>query len=284
MLRYLLLLACLLLLRMVAIAQPVNRAVDDDADKVYRVKPLRELGAAAIGLGVTIYSFQKINGKDDFDALALDRDDVPGYDRWIFPENTNRVSRASGASDIGFYTGIGLPFALFLDPDIRQDWFDITTMYFNAQAANGVLYAATPLGPSVVDRARPSAYYPEAFEDGTAPGKDLNAFFSGHVSTTATGTFFAAKVLSDYHPDWSGGQRALLYGAASIPPLYVAVQRVRALRHFPTDTVVGFGLGAAVGILTPHIHKRWQEKHRSSLGLSASFSGEAGGVGLGLVF
>ncbi|NJB86424.1 membrane-associated phospholipid phosphatase [Lewinella marina] len=284
MLRYLLLVICLLMLQMTPFAQTTIRKSDDDTEKVYRVKPLPELAAAAAGLGVTIYAFQKINGKDDFDANALDREDVPAIDRWIFPENTDRVSKASGASDIGFYGGIALPFALFVHPDIRQDWFDITTLYLQAQALNGLLYAATPIGPSVVDRVRPSAYYPEAFDDGTAPGKDLNAFFSGHVSTTATGTFFAAKVLSDYHPDWTGGQRALLFGAASIPPLYVAVQRVRALRHFPTDTVVGFGIGAAVGVLTPHIHKRWQEKHRSSLGLSASFVGDAGAVGFGLVF
>ncbi|MCP9236542.1 phosphatase PAP2 family protein [Lewinella sp. JB7] len=282
MLRYLILLV-FLFTQLFAFAQPTYRS-DDTTEKVYRVKPLPELGAAALGLGVTIYAFQKINGKDDFDATALDRNDVPGYDRWIFPDNTNRVSAASGASDIGFYTGIGLPFALFLDPGVRQDYLNVMTMYVQAQALNGLLYAATPLGPSVIDRARPSAYYPEAFEDGNAPGKDLNAFFSGHVSTTATGTFFVAKVLSDYHPDWTGGQRALLYGAASIPPLYVAVQRVRALRHFPTDTVVGFGIGAAVGVLTPHIHKRWQEKHRTSLGLSASYRGDAGAVGLGLRF
>ncbi|MBB4080947.1 membrane-associated phospholipid phosphatase [Lewinella aquimaris] len=281
--RYFFLFIALFLLSLTAFAQPSSGG-DEPTEKIYRVKPLPELGAAAVGLGVTIYAFQKINGKDRFDANALDRGDVPGYDRWIFPDNTNRISGASGASDIGFYAGIGLPFALFLHPTIRKDWFDITTMYVQAQALNGLLYAATPIGPSVIDRARPSAYYPDSFDDGSAPGKDLNGFFSGHVSTTATGTFFVAKVLSDYHPHWTGGQRALLYGAASIPPLYVAVQRVRALRHFPSDTLVGFGIGAAVGVLTPHIHKRWQEKHRSSLGLSGGFTGDAGVAGVTLTF
>jgi membrane-associated phospholipid phosphatase len=161
-------------------------------------------------------------------------------------------------------------------------------MYLQAQAANGLLYAVSPLGPLFIDRARPNVYYTEQFlengGDGTAEGGDLNGFFSGHVSTTATGTFFAAKVLSDYHPEWSGGKRALLFGAASLPAVYVSVQRVRALKHFPSDTVVGFIVGAAVGVLTPHFHKRWREKHRSSLGLSGSFTGEAGGLGLSLTF
>ena len=85
---------------------------------------------------------------------------------------------------------------------------------------------------------------------------NLNSFFSGHVSTTATGTYFFAKVLSDYNPQWTGKQRALLFGAATLPPLYVGVQRIRGLRHFPTDVAVGFGFGALIGILTPQIHKK----------------------------
>ena len=257
---------------------------DREEEKVYRVKPLPELGAAALGLGGTIYAFQVINDKDDFAVGDYDREDVPGYDSWAFPENLDRVERASGTSDIGFYAGIGLPFTLFFDRQIRRDWLDITTLYVQAQAANGLLYAVSPLGPMFIDRARPSVYYPERFPDGTADGGDLNGFFSGHVSTTAVGSFFFAKVLSDYHPEWSGGKRAMLFGLATLPPAYVSIQRVRALKHFPTDTVVGFGIGAALGIMTPHLHKRWQEKHRSKLGLSGAYSGDGAAVGLSLTF
>jgi membrane-associated phospholipid phosphatase len=31
--------------------------------------------------------------------------------------------------------------------------------------------------------------------------------------------------------------------------------RVRSLAHFPTDGLVGLGLGAAVGVIVPAIHK-----------------------------
>ena len=266
-----------------ALAQP-DRDDDEGREKVYRVKPLPELGAAAVGLGGTIYAFQVINDKDRFAVADYDRADVPGFDRWAFPENLDRVYRASGASDIGFYAGIGLPFTLFADREIRRDWLDVTTLYLQAQAVNGILYAASPMGPLVIDRARPSVYYPELFADGTADGGDLNGFFSGHVSTTAVGTFFFAKVLSDYHPEWSGRRRALLFGLASLPPAYVSVQRVRALKHFPSDTVVGFAIGAAVGVLTPHLHKRWQEKHRSKLGLSGAYTEGGAAAGLTLTF
>ncbi len=257
---------------------------DREEEKVYRVKPLPELGASALGLGATIYAFQVINDKDPITVADYDRADVPGFDRWAFPENLDRVDQASGSSDIGFYAGIGLPFTLFFDRQIRRDWFDVTTLYLQAQAVNGLLYAASPLGPLFVDRARPNVYYPELFEDGTTDGGDLNGFFSGHVSTTAVGSFFFAKVLSDYHPEWSGGHRALIFGLATLPPAYVSVQRVRALKHFPSDTVIGFGLGAAVGILTPHLHKRWQEKHRSKLGLSGAYSDKGAALGLALTF
>ena len=257
---------------------------DGDREKVYRVKPLPELGASLVGLGATIYAFQKINDKDPITVADYDREDVPGFDRWAFPDDLNRVDRASGSSDIGFYAGIGLPFTLFFDRRVRRDWFDVTTLYLQAQAVNGLLYAASPLGPLFIDRARPNVYYPSLFPDGTTDGGDLNGFFSGHVSTTAVGTFFFAKVMSDYHPEWSGGRKALLYTLASLPPAYVSLQRVRALKHFPTDTVVGFGIGAALGIMTPHLHKRWQENHRSKLGLSGAYSGDGAAVGLALTF
>ena len=283
MFRLFFLLPCLLLLWHTATAQRTP-AQDSPPEPVYRVKPLPELAASAVGLGATIYAFQVINDKDRINVADYDRADVPGFDRWAFPESFERAGEASAASDLGFYAGIGLPFALFVDPGARQEYFKVITMYFEAQAANGLLYAASPLGPLFIDRARPNVYYPEQFEDGTTDGGDRNGFFSGHVSTTATGTFFTAKVLSDFHPEWSGGTRALVYGLASLPPAYVSIQRVRALKHFPSDTVVGFAVGAALGILTPELHKRWQRRHRSSISVSGGLSDGAGALGLSMTF
>ena len=84
--------------------------------------------------------------------------------------------------------------------------------------------------------------------------KSTDSFFSGHVSTVTTSTFFIVKVLSDYHP----GLRKkwpLLYGAATLPALWTAYFRLRAGKHFPTDLITGYFIGAAIGIGVPQLHK-----------------------------
>lgn len=253
-------------------------------DKVYHVNPLLEGGTAVLGMGATVYFFQKINDKDGFSNIELSRDDIPGIDRWALSKQPKNREKAQKASDAGFYPAIALPFTLFLSKKICKDWLDITSMYLQAQAANGLIYAVSPAGPNFTNRKRPVAYYPELHEDGEVSGKELNSFFSGHVSTTAVGSFFFAKVLSDYNPQWTGMQRALLFGAAAIPPAFVAVQRVRALRHFPTDTAIGFGVGAAIGILVPQMHKKWAKNHKSALNISGGYGNGVAAAGINLVF
>ena len=43
-------------------------------------------------------------------------------------------------------------------------------------------------------------------------------------------------------------------------PALVAINRVRALKHFPTDTIIGGIIGASFGLLIPALHKKWQRK------------------------
>lgn len=257
---------------------------DQEVEKVYAVKPWIEGGASVAGLGLTALMFQKINDKERIDLESLRREDVPGYDRWAFPANPEASIRAASSSDYVFHSSLALPFTLLLHKKFRKDWADITVLYLEAQAISGLTYAVSPLGPNFTNRVRPLSYYPELDTDDRASGKNRNSFFSGHVSNTAVGTFFFAKVISDYNPQWNGKQRALAFGLASVPPVYVSIQRVKALKHFPSDTVVGFALGTFFGIMTPHVHKRWQENHRSSLKIGGSYSNGVGGAGLRLTF
>ena len=87
----------------------------------------------------------------------------------------------------------------------------------------------------------------------TAPeeGEVRNSFFSGHTMAAAASTFFMAKIYSDYHPE---ANQFLLYGAACLPPMFMAYLRLRALEHFPSDVMVGFAVGAACGIIIPSLH------------------------------
>ena len=272
----------------VKLTREMLRDYDPKTESVYKVRPWIEgLGIGVGGMLISTVGIDRLREKDPVNAADLRREDVWGVDRWAFPANAEARERAEASSDIGFNGAILLPLTLFVSKKIRKDFVDVLSLYIETHAFNSLTYAYTPLGPTFIDRIRPVSYYPElddADPSTRVVGNNRNSFFSGHVSTTATGTFFFAKVLSDYNPQWNGGQRALLFGAASLPPVYVAVQRVRALKHFPTDTVVGLGVGALVGIMNPHVHKRWRARHRSELSFGGGFSDGAGGAGLSLRF
>lgn len=277
----------LLLLPLLLTAQAPHPIGDTDNESVYRVNPL---ASGAVGLGgmiVGTVGIDRLRRKDRITPLelaSLNPDDVPGIDRWALNLDEERIEGAEASSDLFFNGAILLPFTLFLDKKFRKDWLDITVMYLEAHALNANFYAWSPIGPTLSDRIRPVAYYDGIDEGFRSLGNTRNSFFSGHVSTTAIGTFFTAKVLSDYNPQWSGGQRALVFTAASLPPVFVAVQRVRSLKHFPTDTAVGLAVGAFFGIMTPQIHKNWQRKHRTRLSVSGSYANGAAAGGLVLSF
>jgi len=260
---------------------------DPKTEKVYHVNPWVSGGIGVGGMLISTVGIDRLRDKDDFtlDELnALNRDDIPGFDRYGLNRDPEQRESSEETSDLIFNASILLPLTLFVDKKFRKDWLDITTMYIEAHALSGNTYAWSPLGPTFNNRIRPVAYYPEVDFGLRSQGNSRNSFFSGHVSTTATGTFFFTKVLSDYNPQWTGGQRALAFGLASVPPIFAGVMRVRALKHFPSDSLAGLAVGAFFGIMTPQVHKNWQRKHRSKISIGGSYGDGMGSGGLVLTF
>ena len=79
------------------------------------------------------------------------------------------------------------------------------------------------------------------------------SFFSGHTSSSAYFSFFTAKVFADTHPNskW----KPVVWGSAIALPAMTGYLRYKAGKHFPTDVIVGYGVGAAFGILVPELYK-----------------------------
>jgi len=79
------------------------------------------------------------------------------------------------------------------------------------------------------------------------------SFFSGHTSATATATFFTAKIWSDYNPEskW----KPVVWTAAAAVPAVAGYLRVKAGKHYVSDVVTGYAVGALVGYFVPHLHK-----------------------------
>ena len=166
---------------------------------------------------------------------------------------------------------IVFPLLTLLDHNIRQDWLDVALMYAETQIIVNSIYIYSPLGPAFQNRLRPVVYYDAlANSNVRTQGTTRNSFYSGHTASAASASFFAAKIFCDYHPDL-GWKKYLIYSAAAIPPLIAGYLRIRALTHFPSDVLVGFGIGALCGILVPEIHRIKIEN--VSLGLYPSVEG-----------
>jgi len=78
------------------------------------------------------------------------------------------------------------------------------------------------------------------------------SFFSGHTATAFAASTALFQTLRRRHPDSAGPWVALAIGDA-IATL-VAVGRVQAGRHFPTDVLAGALVGTGVGLLIPALH------------------------------
>jgi len=247
---------------------------------VYKVNKKIEIPASLVLYALNPYGFSQIEKKTTLtppEIAQLDANDICPFDRWATQQNVSSSQRAADISDFGLNTSIVLPFTLMLDRHIRKEWANFLVLYAEAHVINSTIYL---VAASTTNRIRPFVYSPDiALEPKTKNGTK-NSFYSGHTSSTATSTFFMAKVYSDYHPEL-GNKKYWLFGAAAIPPAIVGYNRVKAMKHFPTDVITGFLVGTSVGILVPHLHKvRFGDGNLSFM----PFSGRATGVSVCYTF
>ena len=213
-----------------------------------------------IGLGTDAFAISRIKDKPDLSTAelqALNPDHVNSFDRWALHQSTSGYKNYSKISDeIEPPLFILLPAMLGLDKKIpKKDWLDILFMYFEGHTITFTCYNYSWLGPTAHDRFRPITYYTQLPLSVRTDGGNRNSFYSGHTASMAFTSFFVAKVYCDYHPEFGFGSKALVYTAALVPPVVMGYFRVRALAHFPTDDLVGLGLGALIGVALPAIHK-----------------------------
>lgn len=252
----------------------------DSARHPYKVNYWVSGGIAVVG-GLTNYlgipPIMDKQGISTAELNALDRNSISSFDRSAMNQDPSKIGMYNKDADIVLITTVTLPAVLAFDKYIGKDWSKMLFMYLETISIVSNVYTYSIIGPAHQDRIRPFAYYSNFPESERADGNNRNSFYSGHTASTAAASFFMAKVYSDYHPEL-GAKKYLLYAAASVPPLMIAYFRVKGLRHFPSDTMVGFGVGALVGILVPEIHRIKFKNKDLTVGLSTA----GGTTGLGL--
>lgn len=196
-----------------------------------------------------------IQNKDDLspaEAYTLDKNDLAGINR---PVAGNYSQQADEASYIPFYASFASPLLLLLGENERKNYGPIMVLFLETMAMTGALYANTA---GLVDKSRPLVYNKQLrMEERTEAGAQ-RSFFAGHTAATAAATFFTAKVFQDFHPN-SSAIPFVWAGAVALPG-FVGYLRMEAGKHFLTDNIIGFGVGALSGILIPELHKIGNDK------------------------
>lgn len=209
------------------------------------------VGLTANALGIPLVMNKAVITQVELDAL--NKNVINNIDRTSLHQDPSQMKTYENYSTYSIPIMVLLPSLLLFDKQIRNDWVDVLLMYMETMSITPNIYEWSPLGPTFQNRFRPVTYYTQLTTDRTS-GNNRNSFYSGHVATVSASTFFMVKVYSDFNPQ-IGANKYLLYGAATIPPLILGYFRVKALKHFPSDVLVGMGVGALCGIIIPEFHR-----------------------------
>jgi membrane-associated phospholipid phosphatase len=244
--------------------------------QVYRINAAADITVTALAAGWSGFAFTKIYSKDDITAeelAGIKRENVPGFDRWAIKPFNDKIDKASY---IPFYAAMPAPLLLLLDKKIRKDGFKVMFLYLETMALTGLMYTGSMY---LTNRYRPYVYDPASPMDKRLTGNSKNSFYAGHVHLVASSVFFIAKVWSDYHPESKA--KWLFYTAAAAVTGATTLMRHQAGMHFPSDLVLGAGLGMATGILVPALHKNKSADDRLSL---TPYFGVGGSKGISLTY
>ena len=223
--------------------------------KPYDISFKKEIPYFATGLGLTLSGLylMSTNAKDEFtvnDLNQLNRQDINSFDR---PATYKNSASARLASDYMLYGSVILPIYFLSNHNTKKDFFPLLIMGAEVMLLTNTISFNTKFA---VNRTRPTAYN-ENFSIEERLGKtNTTSFFSGHTAQTAAFSVYIAKVMTDYHPDMKTGYKVALWSFGLGLPAATGLFRVEGGRHFYTDVMVGYGVGALVGWLVPQLHKK----------------------------
>lgn len=222
--------------------------------------------ASATGLALTSQLLNAPTPLTIEEINGLDKNNVNSFDRYAISKNS---SSAQNTSDF-LLTGVLVLPAIFLsNHHTRKDLIPLIVMPAEAILIN---LSLTNISKKLVKRTRPLAYNPNFSLEEKLEENARVSFFSGHTSHTATLSFLMAKVMTDYHPHANKGFKIGIWSFAALVPATTGYLRVRAGKHFPTDTIAGFIAGGLVGVLVPHFHKKRKIAKKIKLQPSLGFN------------
>ena len=229
---------------------------DHDHEKVYNWDWKKDgiaLGVSAGLLGTSVYMRNNADRLQAEEVMTLSRENV-----WFFDRSAvDNTSKSSGQlSDIILYSSYSYPFVHFIDHQPHKGQGAVAGMFFENIMITASL---TNIIKATTKRKRPFVFNAELPLEDRLSDTGTFSFPSGHTSVVTSLCFFSAKVHSDLFPE-SPWRKYIWAGAITIPAT-VGYLRYKAGKHFPTDIITGYALGAVVGYLVPELHKVKSDEH-----------------------
>ncbi|PKP51200.1 MAG: hypothetical protein CVT95_01395 [Bacteroidetes bacterium HGW-Bacteroidetes-12] len=233
--------------------------------------------AAGIGLLTSGLILRSVNEEAPFSNEELNQLDPKKVNRFDRVAIYNNNEESKEISDVLLYSGLALPLFFFSNHHTSKDFSPLGIMAIEVFTITSGL---TMNSKFIFNRTRPLAYNPNFSEEARTASNSKLSFFSGHTAQTAAFSIFMAKVIHDYHPNMKKGVEIGIWTFAITIPAAMAYLRVDAGKHFPTDVMVGYAVGASVGFLVPHLHKKKDHDHDSNLSIAPFQYGNATGLSL----
>lgn len=246
---------CVLIFVVICLLAGIAKA--QEPCRMYNINKKIDIPIVSVGIAGTGYGlyrrFQK-SGSDSATILALNAESMSKWNKLATQQyNKGRVS------DALFVLGVTSPWVLYSDKEIKKDKA-IGIMYMQTIGLSAMGYALTA---GSIDKYRPYAYNSNAPMKRRMSSHAKNSFYCGHPSVMAAGSFFTAKVYSDYYPKSTVSRALWSYAVAST--VTCGYLRYRGGYHFPSDIIIGMTTGAAVGILVPTLHKNRKRDSSSAV-------------------
>ena len=225
----------------------------------YEVSFKKDIAPMTIGAGLAELGILLANKADKAileDINLLNSEDVNSFDRGA---TNNFSSSAKDISDVVLYTSATLPFITYFSKKCRASAGPIAIMFLETGLINSGI---TNIVKSTTKRYRPYNYNPLVDTDTKLGDQSRRSFFSGHASNTAAFAFLTARIITDIHPNMK--RKYLVWTTAATIPAVIGYLRVKAGRHFPTDVITGYLVGASIGYFIPSLHL----KNNSKLSIS----------------
>lgn len=210
------------------------------------------LGASASLWGGALWLQQSAKPVTEADLATLNASNIWAFDR---SATRNYDLNAKRTSDYFLFGSAGIPFTLLASRNARSEALVIGGMFAQTMLLTD---GTVNLLKATTKRYRPFNYNSAVPLDVQLTKDARFSFPSGHVSTTTAVSWFTARVYTDLHPNsrW----KPLVWVGAAVIPATTGWLRYKAGKHFPTDVITGYAIGAAAGWLVPTLHRASNNK------------------------